>query len=136
MSASWGPPPGLSIQLESAGVFWDVVKVHAALGDPVLAALGDKSGAVIRDTWSDYLYWLIAPCSTAIWQLPEEHCPRGGPWVRVLGDTGHVAVPPVGRTRGPAPHWAVLPEDPADYLTDTALLHAALEKAMAEAGVR
>lgn len=96
------------------------MKVPARLGELVLRRLGDKGGAVIRDSWSGHLYWLVAAGSAANWRLPG---------VVVLGVACYVAVPPAHRTYGPGPHWAVPPSGGRE-LTDAGALHGALTYAL------
>ncbi|WP_208874799.1 hypothetical protein [Streptomyces armeniacus] len=116
-------PTGTDVEMQRAGILWDGVKAPAWAGDRVLARLGERSGAVLRDPWSDTLYWLIRPGAADGWRLPH---------VTVLGVACYVAVPPVHRTNGLGPHWAV-PPDHDRQLTDPALLHEALAYAVGAA---
>lgn len=120
--APWAPPSGSDVELHAAGVAWDALKVAACLGDSALAWLGERSGAVLRDPWSAALYWLVRPGAADGWRLPH---------VVVLGVACYVAVPPVHRTNGFGPHWAVPPAHERQ-LTDPVLLHDALAHAIRE----
>ena len=63
------------------------------------------------------LYWLVGPGSAGHWPAL--------PGVRGRGRGGFVGVPPQGKVSGPGVHWRV-PLAPGRYLTDPAVLHAAL----------
>lgn len=117
--APWLPPTGDTMKLEQAGRAWDAVRVPARIGLPVLARLGEHSGAAIHDRTGGGIYWLIRPGTADAWDLPQSS-------VEVRGETSYITVPPVARTA--AHHslrWAV-PLTPTCYLTDPELLHAAL----------
>lgn len=117
----WHPPGGLDIEVERVGVAWDAVKAPTYLGDGALVRLGDTSGAVIRDPWSQVLYWLV-PVGTAESWVPL-------PQIAVLGSTCWLAVPPGHRTRSLGPYWA-LPPTGERQLTDPGALHEALTQAI------
>jgi hypothetical protein len=110
-------PPGRVVALRAAGQWWDAVRVPRHIGESVLTALGDTSGAVIEDPAGGLLYWLIPPGEASAWSLPQL-C-----GVQVQGDTAHVAVPGPQRTAGP--HGRI-PPSPSRCLTPGAPLGAVL----------
>lgn len=107
-----------------AGLTWDAVRVPRWVAAPTLAALADKSGAVIEDTWGAVWYWLIRPGAGAGW--------GHGHGVYVLGTACWLAVPPVTRTEGAGVHWLIPPVSGRAALTDAPLLNVALGDALAE----
>lgn len=107
--------------IQPAGRIWDAVRVPLTIGQHALDILGRRSGAVIEDPIGLVLYWLIPPGSAKSWQLTD---------IRVLGDGGHLAVPPPRRTQGPGPHWRICPGD-GQLVTDSHALHAAISDALA-----
>ncbi|MFE2375235.1 hypothetical protein [Streptomyces sp. NPDC059398] len=123
--APWSPPQGNTVDLVATGTCWDAVRVSTRFGRAVIDRLGDQCGAVIADGYGQVLYWLIKPGSADAWTLPSH-------MVGVLGSSAYVAVPPVGRTSGSGLHWGVA-LTPLCYLTDTDLLHTALEAEIAYA---
>lgn len=101
--------------LRAAGQWWDAVRVPRHVGEAVLTALGDTSGAVIEDPSGALLYWLVPPGTAEGWHLP----PRSG--VEIHGTATYLAVPGTQRTAGP--HWRIPPTPsrcltPADALGD------------------
>ena len=115
----WKPPTNTGVEAVRAGQWWDAVRMASDLGTPVLELLGDRSGAVIEDTNSRLMYWLVRPGANA------------GRWphrqVQVLTETpamlSYVGVPGTARS-GPGPCWRVPPD--GAYLTDTVELEAAV----------
>jgi hypothetical protein len=117
----WIPPSGTDSQMQPTGIAWDVVRAPSRLARPALAALGDESGAVIRDPYNGDLYWLLPPGAGAEWEpLPD---------VTTYGTACYVEVPPIGRTGGPGPYW--IREPRGRLFTHPATLHAALAAAVA-----
>jgi hypothetical protein len=116
---AWWPPSGFTVELAPAGHAWDAVRVPSEIGLPVVARLGDDSGAVIQDVSGGILYWLVRPGAADAWKLPQ-------PFVEIRGETSYVAVPPVGRITGEHRLWWIVPLTRSSYLTDPELLHAAL----------
>lgn len=115
----WTPPGGTEVRLLPAGRWWDAVRVTRPLAEQALAVLGPDTGAVIEDDSGALLYWLIKPGAADEWpRLPQ---------VEVLGRATYVGVPPVAVTSSRA-RWRV-PLAHDCYLTDPALLRAALEAA-------
>jgi hypothetical protein len=115
----WLPPSGADSQLQRAGVVWDAVRAPAYLGDRALAQLGDGQGAVIRDGYRHFLYWLVPLATAAGWSRIAQ--------VEVFGPTCWVEVPPAGRTHGLRLYWARFPTKPTgQLLTEPDALHAAL----------
>jgi len=94
--------------MRAAGQWWDAVRVPRHIGEAVLTALGDTSGAVIEDPASGLLYWLVPPGSAADWGLPAQS------GVQVYGAATYLTVPGPQRTAGP--HWRV-PPSPSRCLT-------------------
>lgn len=115
----WKPPSGplAKVELHSAGVSWDAVRVPAELGERTLALLGDMSGSVILD--HDTLYWLVPPGAADGWRLPH---------VRVISTAGYLAIPPQHWTDKPGMRWRV-PLAADRYLTPPQLLHDAIQAA-------
>lgn len=118
-------PAGRVVAMRSAGQWWDAIRVPRHIGESVLTALGDTSGAVIEDTCGALLYWLVEPGAAAGWTFPAFS------GVQVHGTAAHVAVPGPQRTAGP--HWRIPPTarrclTPADVLDDT--LRAAVDAAL------
>ncbi|MFJ7046555.1 hypothetical protein CTU88_26565 [Streptomyces sp. JV178] len=120
MTVSWAPRWMCSYSPEvrtvPAGRWWNAVRVPVALGAPALTALGDATGAVIKDGFGGIMYWLVPPGDGADWRMAG---------VQVLGAGCHVAVPPLRRTSGPGLYWRV-PLSHDRYWTDTTRLGAAL----------
>lgn len=112
----WTPPKGTDSQMQPAGIAWDAVRATSRLARPALAALGDESGAVIRDPYSGDLYWLLPPGSAASW-VPV-------PGVGTYSTTCYVEIPPRGRTGGPGPYWIRAPR--GRFLTHPGVLRGAL----------
>lgn len=117
-------PEGPDAQAMRAGLMWDAVRVPRWLAVPALARLGDRSGAVIEDTWGPVWYWLIPPGSGHGW--------RHGHGIEVLGATCWVVVPPVSRTAGAGVRWMLPPVSGRAVLTAADVLRAALTAAVAE----
>ncbi|MCF6523783.1 hypothetical protein [Streptomyces sp. JJ36] len=114
---------------QSCGQWWDAVKANSSIGDRALAALGDANGAVIRDNWSHYLYWLV-PCRAADdWVLNPASALTDPSYVRIIGTAGYVAVPGRDRLRGDGVYWA-RPYRADHCLTDPELLRLALQDAL------
>jgi hypothetical protein len=109
--------------MRPAGHWWDAIRVPRHIGELVLLALGDHSGAVIEDPGGPnaLLYWLIEPGAAAGWTFPA----TAG--VQVHGPTSHVVVPGPQRTAGP--HWRV-PPTPSRCLTQPEQLRQALHAAI------
>lgn len=102
-------PTGSLVALRSAGRWWDAVRVPRHIGEAVLTALGDQSGAVIDDPSGALMYWLIPPGGAHAWAMPDQS------GIVVQGDATYIAVPGTGRTVGP--HWRI-PPSPSKCLTD------------------
>lgn len=121
-------PAGRIVAMRAAGQWWDAVRVPRHIGEAVLTALGDDTGAVIEDPSGALMYWLIPPGAARTWTVPE----RSG--VLVHGETTYVAVPGPQRTAGP--HWRV-PPSPSRCLTPAGPLGELLRTAaIAVGGVR
>ncbi|MFH8371703.1 hypothetical protein [Streptomyces sp. NPDC018031] len=121
----WAPPLGPEVIALHAGEAWDAVRVTEPIGTAVLEALGGASGSVISGGHGRSLYWLVPREEARDWRLPHvEVLPRSDREIAVVG------VPPAASVKGPGVHWLV-PWRPARYLTDPALLHAALTAAVA-----
>ncbi|WP_406349357.1 hypothetical protein OHA44_37505 [Streptomyces sp. NBC_00144] len=123
--APWSPPQGNSVELAATGTSWDAVRATTRFGQAVIDRLGEHCGAVIVDGFGAVLYWLVKPGSADAWTLPRHT-------VGILGSSAYVAVPPVRATSGPGLHWGV-PLEPLRCLTDTELLHSAIEAEIAHA---
>lgn len=117
-------PAGRVVSLRAAGQWWDAVRVPRHIGESVLIALGDSSGAVIEDPAGALLYWLVPPGAASGWRFPE-FC-----GVQIQGDTTYLAVPGPQRTAGP--HWRI-PPTPSRCLTAAAPLGEILRSAVAVA---
>ncbi|HEY5833457.1 hypothetical protein [Streptomyces sp.] len=87
--------------MRAAGHWWDAVRVPRHIGESVLTALGDASGAVIEDTSGALLYWLVEPGAASDWAFPAFS------GVQIHGTAAHLAVPGPQRTAGP--HWRIPP---------------------------
>lgn len=108
-------PNGRDIEAIRAGVHWDAVRVATPLGDTVLDHLGERTGAVIEDTWGRVLYWLLPAGSAATWSVPGSQALGSACWVTVPGPTADVGL-----------RWRV-PGVPNGILTGPRLLRDALE---------
>ncbi|MFE6775366.1 hypothetical protein [Streptomyces sp. NPDC057702] len=72
---------------------WHTLTLPFHLGEPVLAALGDVSGAVIQEDLDRRVSWLIEPKAPAVQHL------RGREEVTLSGDDGSfIFVPGMART--------------------------------------
>lgn len=111
--------PSLEGGLKETGVTWDAVAAPSFLGDDALTALGERSGAVIRDPYGHRLYWLLPLSSTglATWPRLER--------IEVYGPACWIDVPPAGHTGGIGPYWEREPR-PGHVLTDPQVLHSCL----------
>ncbi|MBW1600925.1 hypothetical protein JJV70_02165 [Streptomyces sp. JJ66] len=119
----WAPPPGPTIEYQRAGVWWDAVRVPAALAPAVFDALDGRSGAVIEDTPGRLLTWFVQPGATAGWPRLDR--------VGVLGRDGiAIPVPPAGCRWGEL-RWLVLPGSEGPW-TDAAVLEQALTVGVAQ----
>lgn len=124
-------PADLTVQVLPAGVTWDAVRVPKRIAVSTLRVLGERTGAVIEDSYGAVWYWLIEPGAAGSCELNHQ--------VKVLGQTCYVAVPAVLRTVGPGVWW-VLPPDPGvregrsprPALTDLHVLRIALATAASE----
>jgi hypothetical protein len=103
-------------QLQAAGHEWDAVRVPTSMGLPALAALGERSGAVIEDPREPVLYWFVHRGTASDWNVPE---------TRPLGLDQYLVVPEPHRVRGPGPHWRIRPGD-RPLCTDAASLRTVL----------
>ncbi|MEE1929810.1 hypothetical protein V1J52_16720 [Streptomyces sp. TRM 70351] len=99
-SVPWSPPSGGEPVLLPAGRWWDAVRVPAGLGPAVLAALGERTGAVMEDATHRVWTWLVEPGAATAWPHLE------GVYVFTSGLS--IPVPPAGVTTGPL-RWLVLP---------------------------
>ncbi|NLU76190.1 hypothetical protein HCC61_26705 [Streptomyces sp. HNM0575] len=109
---SWAPPAGLDAELTATGVHFDALRLPAYLGGRVRAILGKRCGAVVRDPYGHYLYFLSERGAAADWRIPEAACAKllgKGCWIVVppshrvqAGDLRWISNPTEGRLRTPA----------------------------------
>ncbi len=111
-------PTGRDIEAIRAGVHWDAIRVRTPLGDAVLEHLGDRTGAVIEDTWGHALYWLVPAGTSTDWNVPESQALGVACWVTVPGPASDGGL-----------RWRV-PKTARGMLTGPRLLRAALEAAV------
>ena len=121
--ASWKPLDSVGVELETAGLYWDAVRVDCPLADRALARLGERSGSAIQDKLGEVVYWLIEPGSADGWDEMSQ--------VKVLGASPrtYVTVPPVRCVDPVGVFWRV-PYDSDHYLTDAGVLRDALLAAL------
>ncbi|WP_245606358.1 hypothetical protein [Streptomyces himastatinicus] len=127
--APWTPPRGSDVEIIKVGLYWDVLRAPAELGERALELLGDASGAVIADY--GLMYWLIPSGHAQNWRPLQTG-------IHALGAHGaevtYVGVPPVDWRGGPRLHWRV-PVGPDRYLTDPGRLREALVQSIAAESV-
>lgn len=116
-------PNGRDIEALRAGIHWDAVRVKAPLGDAVLARLGERTGAVIEDTWGRAMYWLVPAGTAATWRVPGSQALGSACWVTVPGPVADGGL-----------HWRV-PIAGNGLLTAPGPLRDALEAARTRQGV-
>ncbi len=78
-------PVGRDIATQRAGIHWDAVRIGSALGETILRLLGDRTGAVIEDTWGRTMYWLVPAGTAAAWDVPGSVALGIACWVTVPG---------------------------------------------------
>ncbi|MBC3992331.1 hypothetical protein H8N00_26325 [Streptomyces sp. AC563] len=112
-------PPGGGVRWTRIGELgWHALTVPTYLGDRVLAALGDASGAVIEEDVERRQTWLIEPNSPTMQRF------HGHPVVSVRGDDDSFLFVP-GMTRDHTVWWRVAPTGDR-LLTDAELLATAV----------
>ncbi|MEU8589407.1 hypothetical protein AB0C59_20750 [Streptomyces sp. NPDC048664] len=111
-------PTAAGCTLVAAGQQWDAIRVPRSVGLAALAILGSRAGAVIEDSLSAAVYYLV-PCGTAAtWDVEVGNS-------RALGAGSSVAIPPARRTEGPGPYWRICPGEDG-WLTEPSALRAAI----------
>ncbi|MFF5716125.1 hypothetical protein [Streptomyces buecherae] len=122
----WVPPGGGVRWTRIGELGWHTLSLPYYLGNRVLAALGDESGAVIEEDVPERLVWLIEPKAAAVRHL------YGHEVVSLAGDDGsYVFVPGMARARMV---WWRVPPEPERLLTDAGRLVEAI--AVLRPGVR
>lgn len=113
-AAGWKPPT--EIETQRAGVHWDAIRIREPLATSVLAALGNRTGAVIEDTLGGPTWYWLVPAGTAdTWDVAGSDALGAACWVTVPGP----------QTRGRI-RWRVPPT--ATLLTGPRLLTDALDR--------
>lgn len=78
-------PPGSDIEALRAGDHWDAIRVTADVAPQVLAALGERTGAVFGDRWTGIAYWLVPAGTADDWKAPHSIALGAACWVTVPG---------------------------------------------------
>lgn len=110
------PATQMRITLTRTGDGWDAVRMRAALGAQVIAAVGEDCGSVVSDGVQSWFF--VRP---GVGRDFDDV-----PGVTVCLPGSHVLVPADDVTSPPGPHWCRFA---AQRCTPTALLRRALEEA-------
>ncbi|MFE6779983.1 hypothetical protein [Streptomyces sp. NPDC057702] len=98
----WVPPGGGMAWVRVGALGWHTLTLPLHLGEPVLASLGDSSGAVVQEDLDRRVSWLIEPKAPAVQHLRERS------EVTLSGDDGSFIFVP-GMARAHLVWWRVPP---------------------------